>query len=310
MTTSLKDVDSAVMVGKLADMNAFPKEHNAWGYAFMAKDGKVHYCLSEESMTLRRLRDSQREAGVPMSPLVQFSERAIVRDEDYDDWIYVRKLRLADSIRKDYGHAFFDIQKRLIDASCDSLAMGILLPWKEEITGYFDEVSLDLFEGVLHEARRMRHITDEQYRELGCWLRQEKKQSIPELGGTGLYARTFRGIAYKDNGQTKYLVNANADAFYDRYDELDEQNIDKTPIYSCTLRHINSIPGVKWRQEFLEYLKEYMDDEYMARIDALNALPSSVPVDLWEESLTQADAECSEPAREALRHWGAQMRIA
>ena len=40
MTTSLKDVDSAVMVGKLADMNAFPKEHNAWGYAFMAKDGK------------------------------------------------------------------------------------------------------------------------------------------------------------------------------------------------------------------------------------------------------------------------------
>ena len=116
MTTSLKDVDSAVMVGKLADMNAFPKEHNAWGYAFMAKDGKIHYCLSEESMTLRRMRDSQREAGVPMSPLVQFSERAIVRDEDYDDWIYVRKLRLADSIRKDYGHAFFDIQKRLIDA--------------------------------------------------------------------------------------------------------------------------------------------------------------------------------------------------
>ena len=67
---------------------------------------------------------------------------------------------------------------------------------------------------------------------------------------------------------------------------------------------------MKWRQEFLEYLKEYMDDEYMARIDALNALPSSVPVDLWEKSLAQADAECSEPAREALRHWGAQMRIA
>lgn len=310
MTTSLKDVSSAIMVGKLADMNAFAKEYNAWGYAWQDAAGKIQYCMSEEAMGLRRLRDKQREVGVPMTPLVEFSERAIVRDEEYDDWIYVRKLRLADSIRKDYGHEYYAILQKLIDASCDSLALDILLPWKEEITGYFDEVALDLFDGVLHEARRMRHVTDAQYRELSQWLHQEKKQVLSQLGGSGLYARTFRGIAYKEGGNTRYFVNANADAFYERYDQLDDKNIDKTPIYSCTLRHMNAIPGAKWREEFLECLESYMDDEYLARVDALNALPSAVPADLWEASLAEADAKCSESARDALRRWGAQMRIA
>lgn len=309
MTTSLKDVSSAIMVGKLADMNAFAKEYNAWGYAWQDAAGKVQYCMSEEAMGLRRLRDKQREAGTPMTPLVEFVERAIVREEEYDDWIYVRKLRLADSIRADYGHEYYAILQQLIDNSCDSLALDILLPWKEEITGYFDEVALDLFDGVLHEARRMRHITDVQYRDLSQWLHQEKKQVLSQLGGSGLYARTFRGIAYKEGESTRYFVNANADAFYERYDQLDDKNIDKTPIYSCTLRHVNSIPGAKWREEFLECLKTYMDDAYLARVAALNALPSAVPADLWEASLAKAEAECSASAFEAIKHWGAQMRI-
>ena len=309
MTTSLKDVSSAIMIGKLADMNAFAKEYNAWGYAWQDNAGKVQYCMSEEAMGLRRLRGKQREAGVPMTPLVEFSERAIVREEEYDDWIYVRKLRLADAIRKDYGHDYYAILQQLIDSSCDSLALDILLPWKEEITGYFDEVSLDLFEGALHEARRMRHITDAQYRDLSQWLHQEKKQVLSELGGSGLYARTFRGIAYKEGESVRYFVNANADAFYDRYDQLDEKNIDKTPIYSCTLRHVNAIPGAKWREEFLDCLKKYMDDDYLARIAALNALPSAVPADLWEASFSKARQLCSEPAQEALVHWAAQMRV-
>lgn len=310
MTTSLKDVSTAIMIGKLADMNAFAKEYDAWGYAWLGKDGRVKYCMSEEPMGLRRLRDKQREEGIAMTPLVDIAERAIVREEDYDDWIYVRKLNLAAAIRDDFSRAYFDILQGLIDASCDSLAMDILIPWKEEATGYFDEVSLDLFEGALHEARRMRHVTDGQYKELSRWLHQEKRQVLSSSGGSGLYSRTFRGIAYWEGERRKFFINANADAFYDRFDQLDEKNVDKTPIYSCTLRHVNSIPGSKWREEFQGVLEASMDDAYLQRIQALNALPSAVPGEAWDRAKARAEKECSETAQGTLERWGAQMRIA
>ena len=306
MTTSLKDVSTAIMIGKLADMNAFEKEYDAWGYGWCSEEGRVRYSLSENLMELRQLRELQRIDGVAMTPLVAFAERAIVRDEERDDWMYVRKLHLADKIRCDFPQAYYDILAQVTARSCDNAALGILAPWKDEIAGYFDESSCALFEGALLEARRARHVDKSTFDALRLWLASEKKQALG-AAQRGMHVRVFLGCAYEESQAMKFYVNANAEAFFERYETLKAEKTLVTPVYSRTEHHEKAVSGSVWRQDFLQHIANIMDERYFERIEMLGALPTAIPDDVWRDALSRMKVTCGEAANEAFMQWGARM---
>ena len=309
MTTSLKDVSTAIMIGQLADLNAFEREYDVWGYGWLGEDG-VHYALSDDLMSLRNMRDEQQIEGAALSPLVKHVERDIVRSEELDDWMYVRKLRLASSIRASYPPRFFEMLARLIEASCDNAAVGMLSQWKEELTGYFNEVSLNLYEGVLRQARMRRHLDAQHYRALSAWLRKERRQVFGRPRDTGAHAKTFYAVTYKENDALKFFVNANADAFFNRYDELALDDTWMSPVYVRTLYHDKAAAAAAWRQEFLDHVRGCMDDAYLERVAQLNALPSAVDAELWERSCEEARQNGPASAYEALVDWGVRLGCA
>ena len=54
MTTSLRDVSSAEMVRKLAEMNCFEQECTMYGYAWKRNNGKRMYSMSEDELLIQQ----------------------------------------------------------------------------------------------------------------------------------------------------------------------------------------------------------------------------------------------------------------
>ena len=54
MTTSLKDVSSAEMIRKLAEMNCFEQECTMYGYAWKLDNGMRMYSMSEDELFIQQ----------------------------------------------------------------------------------------------------------------------------------------------------------------------------------------------------------------------------------------------------------------
>jgi hypothetical protein len=310
MTTSLRDVSSAQMVNALAEMNCFEQECTVYGYSWKREHEKRMYSMSDDALQIQQAFETHALEQCAMTPVKQWTTRAIVKEETKEDLFLYLKLQLAKQLQEDFNDGYFDCLAFLQQIPGDQQAVALLLEWQEELDGYFDEENLRLFAGAVDYAYETKHLPQWHYQQLLKWIKHTKKQMMRRMQVHDNFERTFYGVAYQNaNGTYAFLTNANEKALYARVREMDEQGVLHTPIYQKNYCYSRSNDLSKVRKAFETDLKEVMDETYLNRIMTLQCLSSAIPQELWEQGLQMVQTQCSEAALEGLRYWGKRWNI-
>lgn len=311
MTGSLKDVSSAEMVRNLAEMNCFEQECTVYGYAWKSENGKKMYSMGEDEMLIRQAFDKHLLENYVMTPVQKWTRSAVVREETKEDLFFRLKLELARQLRIDFNEIYFDSLQKLLQVSADNQALPLLVQWQDELDGYFEEDSLQLFAGAVDFAYTTKHLQRWRYLQFKQWIHRTKKQMINRMRVQDHFERTFYGIASKSSGAEtyRYLYNANQNTLQNQIKELDEKGVWHTPVYSKTYWYNKSNELVKVRKLFEADLKALMDEAYLNRMICLRDLSSAIPQDVWEYYLQKVKNECSEVAWKGFLYWGQRWNI-
>lgn len=311
MTTSLRDVSSAEMVRKLAEMNCFEQECTVYGYSWQRKNGKRMYSMSEDELLIQQAFENHLQEGCGMTPVQRWTTRAIVKEETKEDLFLYFKLQLAKQLKNDFNEVYFDCLRELQGWPSDNQAEELLLLWQEEIDGYFDEEELLLFSGAVNYAYVTKHLPVWRYQQLEKWIKLTRKQMMRKMHVHDNFDRTFYGVAYLNGttGKYQFICNANDKALYNRVKELDQQGILHTPVYQKTYWYSRSNDLSTVRKKFETDIRALMNETYLKRITALQSLPSAIPVALWNTCLEQVKSQCSDAALEGLLYWGKRWNI-
>lgn len=309
MTTSLRDVSSAQMVNKLAEMNCFEQDCTVYGYSWKRENGKRMYSMSDDELLIQRTYEEHALEGCTLTPMQQWTTRAIVKEETQEDLFLYFKLQLAKQLKEQFPDAYFAALLQLQQAPGDDQAETLLLEWQEELDGYFDEEELHLFAGAVDYAYVTKHLPEWRYKQLCKWIKLTKKQMMRKMQMHDNFERTFYGVAYqsKTTGNYAFMCNANEKSLYNKVKEMDEEGVLHTPIYQKTYWYNRSNDLPKVRKQFETDLKELMDETYLDRIITLQSLPSAIPAELWATCMEQIESQ--ETAAEGLRYWGRRWNI-
>lgn len=305
MTTSLKDVDTAIMIRELAELGCFAQDVGIFGYAWVNKSGKIMYTMSENELLILQSFEENLAERCCMTPIQVWHTRAALREETQEDIMLCLKLQLAKQMQDNFNRTYFDIMAELQDVTADDLAEEILENWQEELDGYFEEDALHLFEGAVQYAFEINHLRPRTYQNFMRWAQQTRKQMIQKMQVHDNFDRTFYGVAYREPGSSKYLyiTNANENALYQQVRELDEKGKPHSPVYKKRywFKRSNDLPQI--RRTFEAELKQLMNEEYLERLTALQTLPSAIPEDKWKDCMKRMEAECTETARASMNFW-------
>lgn len=292
MTTSLKDVASAQVVGKLADMDCFSKEYVTWGFGWL-QDGRVRWRAGEDGNQVRRSYDELLYAGASLTPLVSRSVRAVLTKENRLDGLLLLRLRLLGELQSMYGSEYFDALRTLRDLPNDDAAYGAISEWRDEIDGYFEEDSLTLFDETVREVYLCGHLSTGHVKELLDWSMGSRLRGAAGAYETDQYSRTFLGCALTDDGETwQWLSNANEEVFWQQLEDRSKSGVWHTPVWRKTVwfHRMYELPAA--RRAFLERYRAVADDLYLERMRFLQGLPSKVPSDLWQRQLVRVGLAC------------------
>ena len=311
MTTSLRDVSSAEMVRKLAEMNCFEQECSIYGYSWKNKNGKRMYSLSEDELQIQQAFERHLLEQCSMTPVRKWTTRAIVKEETQEDLFLYLKLQLAKQLQQEFDDVYFTCLSELQQIDGDKQAEPLLLQWQEELDGYFDEEDILLFAGAVDYAYTTKHLSPWRYQQLLKWIKLTKKQMIRKMYVHDNFERTFYGIAYqnKDTGKFAFLCNANEKTLYNKVKEMDQQGILHTPVYQRTYWYNRSTDLPNIRKRFDTDLRTVMNEAYLERIMTLQNLSSAISPVLWEQCLQRVEQTGLETAVDGLRYWGRRWNV-
>lgn len=304
MTGSLKDVSSAEMIRAMNEMQCFAQEYILYGYIWQGRDGKKHYIVSEDALTIRRSFEKHLTAKYCLTPIMQWKTRSMVQEETKDDMLLYFKLQLARELQSAYPDAYFEAVNTLLAIPEDDRAEELLLEWKEELDGYFDEAQLELFDGALQFAYGTNHISGKLYRMLEQWIQHTRKQMMHRIQVTDTFERMFYGTALRlKTGGYKYLVNANEETLYQQM-EAQKNSIEAyTPVYHRRYWYHNAYELTNVRKKFETDLKELLDPAYLERMTFLQQLVSPITPERFMETAKPVYESGSTKAAEGMDFW-------
>lgn len=309
MTTSLKDVTTAQITSKLADMDCFAREYVVWGFGWL-EDGRLQWCAGEDARLLRRSYEARLLAGAAVTPFDSSITRTVLSEENLSDGLLLLRLRLLKQLRNTYGHVYFEALQALRVCSADDQAYPLLRDWQDEIDGYFEGDDLALFEGAVREAVLRGHLYDSHAQQLLSWSRQARTQNEKGNASSDQYVRTFCGCALTVDGQHwQWLGNANEEVFWNQLDERLTNGAWHTPVWRKTLwfHRMDELPDV--RKRFMDNFKQVADSRYLERMSSLEALPSHVPEPLWQTWLETVQKSCSSTAQQGFLRISRQIQL-
>lgn len=305
MTSSLKDVSSADMVRNMAEMGCFEQAYIVYGYSWREKTGKRFYRMSQDDTLIQQAFEKQLIEQYCLTPIQQWSTRAILAEESKEEQLFYFRLQLARQLQQDYNAYYFNSLAELQQVPADSRAESMLLQWQEEIDGYFNEDALTLFAGAVQYAYLAKHLSVQGYQQIQQWLHWTKVQNTNHPHFKDHFERTFYGVAYRNvkEQSCRFLCNANKKAFDHQINELKKKGLQCTPVYQKTYWYHQSTDLPNVRKLFEKDLQNVMDDSYLQRMVSLQSLSSAIPDDLWKSCLQQIQQNCSGIAVAEFEFW-------
>lgn len=298
------NIKAAQMAGAMAEMGRYAKELTVYGSVLWRK-GKRIYALSSAAEKVYDFLERDEQLQCLSVPVV--SQRTSLWVPSGCEEAVGRAVRraLAKQMAEDHPTAFFEMTESLIDKAADNLAEGLLDELQDTLEGTFDQVKLTLFAGLVQMAYQRRQVTPSTWQRYRVWLARQEREMANDVLRRERFQQTFYGFVYqKADGSWEYYANAVKGTACQRLSVLKASGHLTSTLVSKNLSQAHSCPLRELRADFLAYLAEIFDAAYCERLLAIDALPSVVEQEAFDQTLAEVQRTFGKPSSQALKQWG------
>ena len=276
-TFFIRDLHCAGSVAEMAKLDRFDKEFAVYGTAGYAADGNLYYHASTNEQKLYQYIQEQMLDGYYFTPISYLIKWGAVPKGMEDDYMQIVKYYLLSEMKRDYESVnYFEIMHPIFCTEPNNSSYELLKEYSEQIEGYFNECSLQLFMGAIITAYEGKVLTSKSYREFNQYYRKVQKQIENDPVPAGQIKRTLYGFGYLDKGEIKYIMNALPMEVVKQRDKKIMSGVLAAPIIKKTfwMSSINEVNRI--RKEFLEYLIMGQNEAYFILLTQLKNLPGVI----------------------------------
>ena len=299
------NVQTAEDIGKKAELGYFDVEFTMYGCAYWDRSAStMAYRISSraadiydyiENAARIALYPSQIERLTLTCPVPLGTKELIAQDV---------KKELAKELRERYSQAFFTELYDLADQiQCDD-AKDLLWAEVERIEGRFEEEALGDLESLIHYAYSCKKIRSETYQSLLAWLGEERQSMDEDFVSKDIFEKTMYGIVYLEDGQRKYVSNAQRDAVYQKAYALETQGVFVSPLYAKTYWYNYEYRLSDVKREYSALLRTVCDQAYIQKLARLKPQATPATQRAFAQKLRAVEARYGPNAAQTMQRYG------
>ena len=304
-----RDEDGMADFVKLLNLGCFGKEFCVYGMAYEDALG-VAYRASGKALNLHEFARTCAIEGIYPTPVFTNLQRRMSPAGSEDMIKNILKKETAGELKKIYNHTYFEAMHTLSKIGANNEAYDLLDRMRDYLDGRYVESEIDLFEGLLLEAVNDKLLTVNSYLEFADWLKDVRKQLENDIKSKGRYEKVMSGFSYRDeNGVIKYFTDAFLQTSYETREEYELKGYQVTPLYVKKYWTREASEFIKVRKEFESHIKECLDADYWKLLDEIKAMPSAIPVEVYEAQKQIVKDNCSEVAYQNMVRYGRRWNV-
>ena len=146
--------------------------------------------------------------------------------------------------------------------------------------------------------------------EFADWLKDVRKQLENDIKSKGRYEKVMSGFSYRDDkGNIKHFTDAFLQTSYETREEYELKGYQVSPLYVKKYWTREASEFIKVRKEFDMHIKECYDEHYWKLLDEMKAMPSAIPVEVYEAQKQIVKEHCSEVAYQNVVRCGRRWNV-
>lgn len=301
----LRDVLVAEQVGKKAALGYFDVEFTLYGCAYYAAQyDRIYYKVSSSELDIYQYVEQAPLQGIFPSNVESITLKCHVPLGEKETIEKRLKYKLANELKAKYSGDFLRRLNEIALQVQNNSAAEVLWAIADEIDGYFAAHQLQEFESLVNYAYSCRKLIDIEYTQLLKWLQAEKMNMIDTIVNQDLCEKTMYGLAYEENGELKYIANAQLSYIFRKKELLEQQGSLVTPILKKKYFYHHQIRLAEAVKSFKSDLKLRYTLDYMAELRRLRSIGISGEriVQLGKEE--NINSYCENTLKRYATHWG------
>lgn len=280
---AIRDLKCSMDIAEMAALGWFPHEFIVYGCCYVEK-GACYYKVSSQDIELYQFKEAAMRQNIYVTPIIERLDRVSVPSGMCDEYALRTKIKLAKQLQCAYE---IDLMKQfLIFAEQDGndSAIEIVYALKHKLLGCFERDILNLAESIVTYAFQQKKLKRATYEELQEWFSYIYSQMEDDIVLQKNFKRTFYGFAHQtERGTIRYVVNASEYEIRKKKEELYCKGILSTPVLQ-KVYYFDTQPNLaNVKTEFLQQMKQWMDEEYWWYLTTIDALPPFISVETWNE---------------------------
>lgn len=304
----LRDVQVALDVAKRAELGWFDVEFTMYGCAYL-KDGQRFYTISSEAEKIYDCIAANYSKEIFSSLICSFSEKYPVPTGMQEYIALDIKKELAKDMSNKYPKEFFLYLNKLAKEVTQNTAKEFLDEILFETESCFDEKRISFFENMVDFFYEARKINETYYKKYTNWIREERKNMEENIICKDIFEKTFYGIAYLEQDNVKYFVNARKDTVYQKKYELETQNIFSSFILSETYYYNYDLKIPQVKKSFEELIRKMFDRKLMEKLNEIISANSSISKEDYKKILVYTKEHFGSEAEKTVKHYGSKWGI-
>lgn len=281
-----RDLQCANEVAEMARLGKFDTEFLIFGSAVQQLDGKIYYYATTNQEKLYDCIKKARREERYFMPIVRYMRRLQVPADLKEEWTAKMKLMLIQRMKQQYDDYLPQITPFFLTDSNDAAA-GLIADYQEMIDGYFDDVKLQLFWGLVEMCYDRKILSRASYQQFKAWHDKVRHQMSDDPTVADNITRNFYGFVYLDDQENRVAVfdAQEVDVAQKQRDKLMQGYI-VAPIVKKQYAFRQFSEMSKVRQAYREWLLLVENDEYLALVEDLYAMSGVI-----DEKALQAMAD-------------------
>ena len=304
-----RDEDGMADFVKLLNLGCFGKEFCVYGMAYEDEHGPA-YRASGKALNLFEFAKYCGIEGIYPTAVFTSLQRRISPAGTEDMIKNLLKKETAEEMKKLYNADYFAAMHTLGKIGANNEAYDLLNDMRDYLDGRYVESEIDLFEGLLLEAVNDKLLTANAYMEFADWLKDVRKQLENDIKSKGRYEKVMSGFSYRDEkGNIKHFTDAFLQTSYETREEYELKGYQVSPLYVKKYWTREASEFIKVRKEFEQHMKECFDEHYWKLLDEMKAMPSAIPVEVYEAQKQIVKEHCSEVAYQNVVRYGRRWNV-
>ena len=164
-------------------------------------------------------------------------------------------------------------------------------------------------EALLHYTYSCKKITPSTYQALLDFIAEERLSMDEDFISKYIFEKTMYGIVYLEDGQPKYLSNAQRDYIYEKAYALETQGVFVSPLYAKTYWYNYEYRLNDVKKDYKLELERVYDQAYLQKLAQIKTKADPAVREAFAQKLHAIETAYGASAAQTLRRYGCRWGV-